>query len=325
MKKISTLLIIFVILMFFGITIYKYTFYNKKDNIDLKFITHALKDNYMVMKTDDSISDIEKYKDNIIEENVFSSDFYYIDDKESINGEVLIDNNKYLYIVDKNKREKYKLSNIKFKTLYTKNFAYSEVAFFLISEDFKLYMLKINSIDIKKAIISKIETPFAVKNFTNLEFNSDYYRNGSNLFVLSDKGKINDVSSVLKYDENIMSIYNKYYVFGDNTMTNVWGNILKDKNNIDYKMKFFFVTKEEVIENNNNRGLIITDDDRLIYLDDTNKIIYEYHSKIKNINYEGRGYPQEGGKLTITFENKTSLSYTAACTNYYCIKNYLDE
>lgn len=322
MNKKKKLLIIFIAIVLFLlviITICTFSIYKKPNfNNEEQFLSHNLSENFKIIEDDSEITDENKYKENIIYEDVKSVNYNFLDEKKSISGKVVIDENGYLYITDDINKKVNKLANFKFKSIYYKKFQYSTVLFFIISDDLKLYMLNINNNDINTAIIKEYSLPFKITNFTNLEFTSDYYMNSSTLFVLSDNKNIFDITSTLKYDKSIKSIYNKYFVFNDNTITNIFGNILKDKNGKDYKLKYFFVTDETIIDGNYNKGLIITEDNKLIFLDDSNQTIYEYKKIVKEVRYSG-GYPQVNSKLIIVFNDNSNLIYNASCTNYYCI------
>ena len=318
MKKNIIILLSLLLLILIVLTFNKYRFDNKREK-DL-FTYHSVSNIKKLIETDDTISDKEKYGDRIVTEDLLSINYSFFDKEKSISGKIYIDNDKYLYITDINDNINYKVSNVKFKTMFKKDYKYDAILIYLISEDLRLYSFELDNNNIKNSFVTKVNINYNAINFVNVDFKSDIYDSSSTLFILDDSGNIFDVTSGLKYNDKISVIYNKYFIYEDNTISNVYGNLLKDSKGKDYKVKYFFVVDKKIISNNFNTGIIITEDNKLIYLDDANKKIYEYQGKIKGVSFKGE-YPYIASKLIITFVDNSTLTYNALCGDYYCLND----
>ena len=320
MKKNNNILIALIIViacLLIYLTLYKKSI-KKESNY---FVPHELEKHRKFDTNIDKSSIYQKYKDNILFDDLLSIDYNFYKNEQSITGKIYIGEDKKLYISDTNNNIVHKVSNINFKTLFKKEYVYDSILIFLISEDLELYSFELKSDDIKESFIVKNKTDNKVLNFVNIDFTSDLYGISSTLFILDEENKLFDITSNLVYDNKIVSLYNKYFVFSDNTLTDVNGYFLEDINSNKYKIKYFFIASEEIYKDNFNRGLIITEDNRLIFLNDLNEIVYEYNKKIKNINYEGN-HPYVLSKLSIIFEDDSVLNYSAACSEYFCINKF---
>lgn len=321
MKKFLLSVLLLILIMFFaGLTIFRLGFYKEKPYYFTKII---LKDNYENLLQTDML-DKDTYKDNIIMENILTTEYNYFHNSKSITGTIYIGENKSLYITDINENLTYEVSTIKFRTMYTKKYNYEDGLYvFLISEDNKLYFMELTDNDIKKAVVKEAYTSLKVINFVDLDFKGDIYKTANTLLVLSTDGNIYDATSGIRYDKTIKMLYNNIYAFSDNSIVNLWGKMYKDTNGKKYKLKYIFLTYDDNDFSGKNTILIITDDNKLLYLDDNFNRVYEFNVKVKDVMFN-LNHPYLKGNLSITFEDDSYLNLNASCNEYYCV-NEFDE
>ena len=322
MKKKLIYIIIIVFIALIGLTIYKYKYKVYEKNKNNYFFSDTIPE-----KTKNNIVYSEKkdqdiYKEYIITNDLKEVEYTYIDNNKSITGKIYIDDNKNLYITDIVNKKIYKPSDYKFKTLHKRENDYNEVNVYLISEDNNLFLLTLSSGEIKTSKVKPIFESKKVYNFVNLSYKSDIYKNGSSLFVLADDGNIYDVKTEIRYNSDIISMYDKFYVLKDKTMIDMWGRTYVDSNKNPYKIKYVFsATKNKIIDK--ETIMIITSDNKLLYIIYGDNNVHEFNKKIKDVKFDGNKIARKS-KLKIIFENDYKIEFDAACNKYFCI-NEIEE
>ncbi len=327
MKNKLIYVIIFLFVILIGITIYKYKVYDKNEK--KHYFIPMMPSNMRSprVKVTSNVKEEEKdkdtYKDLIIKENILEIEYTYIDNNKSITGKIYIDDNKNLYITDIVNKKIYKPSNVKFKTMFKKDYQYKNIYIYLISEDNNLYFLQLTNNDINKTSVTQIFMPGKIYNFTKLEYTLDAFPNSNSLFVLADDDNVYDVATLIRYNKNILSMFDDFYVYDDNTITDVYGNVIVDKDNNLYKIKYAFVTFDNNTFSGSNTKLIITDNNDLIYEKDNAQVMGLFNKKVKDISFDEK-VVGKAGKLIITFKDNYKIKLDAACNKYFCI-NKLEE
>ena len=321
MKKKLIYIIIIVFIALIGLTIYKYKVYEKNKNnyFFSDTIPEKTKNNIVYSEKKDQ----EIYKEYIITNDLKDVEYRYIDNNKSITGKIYIDDNKNLYITDIVNKKIYKPSNVKFKTMFKKDYPYKNIYIYLISEDNNLYFLQLNDNDINKTSVTQIFMPGKIYNFTKLEYTLDAFPNSNSLFVLADDDNVYDVATLIRYNKNILSMFDDFYVYDDNTITDVYGNVIVDKDNNLYKIKYAFVTFDNNTFSGSNTKLIITDNNDLIYEKDNAQVMGLFNKKVKDISFDEK-VVGKAGKLIITFKDNYKIKLDAACNKYFCI-NEIEE
>ena len=320
MKKKLIYIIIIVFIALIGLTIYKYKVYEKNKNnyFFSDTIPEKTKNNIVYSEKKDQ----EIYKEYIITNDLKDVEYTYIDNNKSITGKIYIDDNKNLYITDIVNKKIYKPSNVKFKTMFKKDYPYNNIYIYLISEDNNLYFLQLNDNDINKTSVKQIFMPGKIYNFTKLEYTLDAFPNSNSLFVLADDGNIYDVKTEIRYNSDIISMYDKFYVLKDKTMIDMWGRTYVDSNKNPYKIKYVFsATKNKIIDK--ETIMIITSDNKLLYIIYGDNNVHEFNKKIKDVKFDGNKIARKS-KLKIIFENDYKIEFDAACNKYFCI-NEIEE
>ena len=327
MKNKLIYVIIFLFVILIGITIYKYKVYdkNEKKHYFIPMMPSNMKSPRV--KVTSNVKEEEKdkilYKEYIITDDLKEIEYTYIDNNKSITGKIYIDDNKNLYITDIVNKKIYKPSNVKFKTMFKKDYQYKNIYIYLISEDNNLYFLQLTNNDINKTSVTQIFMPGKIYNFTKLEYTLDAFPNSNSLFVLADDGNVYDVATLIRYNKNILSMFDDFYVYDDNTITDVYGNVIVDKDNNLYKIKYAFVTFDNNTFSGSNTKLIITDNNDLIYEKDNAQVMGLFNKKVKDISFDEK-VVGKAGKLIITFKDNYKIKLDAACNKYFCI-NKLEE
>jgi len=202
-KIILIILLLATILLLACVTFYKFINTNneeQKGEVKEDFISGNVSE--IVKNPITSDLDKDKYAENIIKEAKKATEYNYFDNKESITGQIYIGDDKYLYITDTNKNSTHRVSTIKFKTMYVKEFNYTNGIYIaLISEDNKIYCMELAGNDISKAIVVPAHTSIKeVTNFTNVNIKTDMFGDSTTMFVLSGDGNIYDVASSIDGD-----------------------------------------------------------------------------------------------------------------------------
>lgn len=321
MKKIIISIILILILFISAITIYKFKYFKEEEKH--YYVNFEIKNKKKDLVDSDVLDNIT-YKDKIITENLLSTNYNFFDDKQSITGKIYIDEkDKNLYITDEVSDSIFKVATTKFKTMYVKDYEYETIYIYLISEDDKLYFLELSESDITKVHLEEITVNYKITNFVDLDFESDMYQPGNTIFVLAENGKIYDIGSATRYREDITSIFNNIYVYGDKTMSNVYGYMLEDGNNNYYKIKNVLYITEKGDFLDENTLVIITEDNKLLLLEGDGSYVYEFDQKIKNINSDIK-YPYVDGNITITFEDEYKVDLVGRCSQYYCMNEFVE-
>jgi len=324
-KIILIILLLATILLLACVTFYKFINTNneeQKGEVKEDFISGNVSE--IVKNPITSDLDKDKYAENIIKEAKKATEYNYFDNKESITGQIYIGDDKYLYITDTNKNSTHRVSTIKFKTMYVKEFNYTNGIYIaLISEDNKIYCMELAGNDISKAIVVPAHTSIKeVTNFTNVNIKTDMFGDSTTMFVLSGDGNIYDVASGIRYNENIISLYNRLYAFENATMTNVFGEQLQDKNKQNYKIKYiFFVEEKDNKFMGNNKMIVITQDNKLVLMDNDVYNIYEYDKKVKDIKFDKK-LPYTEGNLEIVFEDDYKVNLKASSNEYFSLNKF---
>lgn len=319
-KKIILLITLLVIIIIFivSLTIYKFIIYDVEKNyyIWTRIETRKKYENY----EDELDKDI--YKDYIIEEDKNKIEYTILDDSKSIKGNVYIGNDKCLYISDWINNLTYKISTIKFKTMYAKDIDYkSGIYIYLISNDNKLYYYFLETNNIKDGIINEIVMPYDVVGFTTLDLTRDAFETKNTLFILASDGNVYDVTGEIRYNKKVKSLYGNLYVFDDNTMTNQFWNVLEDENKNPYKIKYVFETFEDNEFTGENTKIIITDNNEMLVLNDDMEYVYKFSRKVKRVVFDVND-PYVKGNLKLTFDDNSYADLRAECNQYYCVNDF---
>lgn len=307
------------LLLLMSLTFYKYKLYDLNKSLNM-FNRYPIENVKKEINNSDFVLDKEKYKNKIVNEELLSIDYNKFDNETSIFGKIYIDVNKHLYITDSNKNLSYKISDIKFKTIFQRDYPFQHINIFLLSESNELYILLLRNNDIKKVELTKIKTNFKIEAFADVNLKQDVFGSGRLIFALSEDGNIYDGISGIRYNENIISLYNKFYVFEDNTISTTYGNLLKDNKGNDYKIKYVFSTFDDNEFSPPRSILLVTNENKILYVDDENKYIFEYNKTVKNIIFSEKE-PYKESKLEIVFEDENKIRLNAACNYYFCINN----
>jgi len=322
MKKKLIILIILIGLFIAFISINKIVYLQKKQDRDNFYEYNEIKKR-REKNNDDEINDLIVYSDNIIKNDLLSINYSFFHKTKSITGKIFIDSNKNLFITNTNENQTKKISTVKFRTLYAKEYEYDGIFVYLISEDNKLYLLSLEDNNIDNVIIDEITLDRKVMNFVDINFKSDIYEPGNTLFILCDNNKIYDIGSATRYSEDITSVFNSIYIYEDKTMSNVYGQMLEDKNGEYYKIKYVFYTLNDTDIVGKDKVIIITEDNRFLYLNDEMIYVYEFSEKVKSVKFDTY-YPYVNGNLNIVFENNYKLEIKADCTEYYCVNKFAE-
>lgn len=315
MKKLIVILLIAVVLFLGGITYYKFGYKNNINSEDESFVQIDIdKKN---IKNEDSKTDKETYSSNIINDIIKTYDYKLETEKEGITGKIYIDNNNKLHITCNELNTSKRLSNVDFKTMYyTDEENIGILLVYLISNDNKLYMLSLTSTDIEKTLLKEVQTSYKVMNFTNLTFNMNEYSVPFSIIVLGDDDNMYEPLYEVRYNNTIKMIDNTYYVYGDNTIANIYGNMLRNNENDYYKIKYYIYFTYGTSLFPNTESIIITDDNKIIYLNSVYDKLYIYNKTIKKLSYELTNNYNEV-KLKIELSDNSKINVTANYTNYY--------
>lgn len=314
MKK-RILIVLLVLVVLFLCSVLFYTFFMYGEDVNEIYSTITIEDEKKEVETSET-TDKELYNNNIIYDEVKSYDYELIMDDDSIYGTIYIDDDGYLYISDKKNIDTYQISDVKFKTLYRDEDTNGILKLYALSNEGTIYYIFLNELDITKIDINLVETDFTITNFTDIKFKSMYGINLMNIIVLAEDNNIYEARTGIRYNSNVISLNEQYYVFSDNTIANSYGNMLKDSDGNYYKIKYYIQ-----INNNSNfeniNSLIITENNELLYKEDNSNSLYVYNSLIKDINYVIGEDSYNKVDLKLTFENGTNIDILGYYTDYY--------
>lgn len=237
----------------------------------------------------------EKYKDNIINENILSYEYEIIQSESVLYGKVYIDKDGYLYITDELKNAKRKLNDVKFKTLY-KEISTNRLNVYALSNSGIVYKILLETTNMEDVKFHKIDFDKKIVKFTSLLIRMT----GSNtvgLVVLCDDDKMYDVETKLLYQEEYTKLYDKYIVYSDNTVSTLNGDMLVGYDHKNIKLVGYVQFNEDIFREKPEIGLITTNDD-LVFLQDE-KHLYIYNKEIKSIEQI------DGEKIQIIYKDNT--------------------
>lgn len=322
MKNKLIIVIVILIVFIIGLSIYKFGNYNNE--VNTHYFVSSEMNKYRYENNNAEVLDNVTYKDEIINDNVLSMEYRFFHDTQSIIGKIYIGTDKYLYITDTNKNSTYRVSTVKFKTIYYNEYEYSKgIYVWLLSESNKIYLMSLESNDITKAEVISLDDEEEYTNFVNLRFREDLFPSGNTIFLLDKNGNIYELYSGFRYRTDIISLYSRMYICSDGTITNSNGMLAQDKNGDSYKIKYIFDTYQNNKFIPDYKIIVITEDNRFIYFDDDMETVYEFSKKVKDLNFDVN-YPYKEGNLKITFEDEYNVDLKASCNQYFCV-NYSEE
>lgn len=296
-KTVIAILFIFVLYL----TYYKYfTLRIEKPNVDINENNDDSKGSTFKVNNYD-IDYKNEYKENIITTLQTDVSFAFIMDNKNIKGKIYIKKDGNIYIINDETKVERQLSDKKFITLYDA----SEIglSIFALTDDGKVYRIDLIDTDISRADIKLVYSSSKILNFTNLKFKE--YNDFSNfsIIVFLENGKMIDINSKLEYHEEIISIFDKYLIFEDSTISDYQGVLLVDKSNKRFEVKSVILPYDDSIKPKENPNvLIITTNDKLIYLlDEGNTYIHE--SSIKKISKNDKN------EISIVFEDDSKIDF----------------
>ena len=213
MKNKLIYVIIFLFVILIGITIYKYKVYDKNEK--KHYFIPMMPSNIRLprVKVTSDVKEEEKdkilYKEYIITDDLKEIEYTYIvNNDESITGKIYIDDNKNLYITDIVNKKIYKPSNVKFKTMFKKDYPYNNIYIYLISEDNNLYKIKYAFVTFDNNTFSGSNTKLIITDNNDLIYEKD----NAQVMGLFNK-KVKDIS----FDEKVVGKAGKLIItFKDN-------------------------------------------------------------------------------------------------------------
>lgn len=288
-RKIVIFLLIVVVILLLSATYLNFFYSPKEDeNIGYRFDLGS--------KVEfPNINYSEKYKDNIINENILSYEYEIIQSESVLYGKVYIDKDGYLYITDELKNAKRKLNDVKFKTLY-KEISTNRLNVYALSNSGIVYKILLETTNMEDVKFHKIDFDKKIVKFTSLLIRMT----GSNtvgLVVLCDDDKMYDVETKLLYQEEYTKLYDKYIVYSDNTVSTLNGDMLVGYDHKNIKLVGYVQFNEDIFREKPEIGLITTNDD-LVFLQDE-KHLYIYNKEIKSIEQI------DGEKIQIIYKDNT--------------------
>ena len=321
-KKILIFIIIVLVIFISFLSIYKFNGDNSVVNTDLAFTTLNPKNKKIDLKYDYEL-DEEKYKEYILDDVKTINFTMYRNDK-SVEGRIYIDNEKKLHITDDLLNYDNTISNLKVKTIKAdENDMFDAMYVYLITEDKKLFYMSLKSNNVYDAEIYEIFTNRPVLGFSDISYENDISPSSNTLFVLCDDGNIYEVSSGLRYHENIKLIFDNIMIYEDNTISNVYGGMFEDENGKYYKIKYIFNVAQSDTFLGKEVLIIITEDNEAIIAlkPDRYMEIHVADTKVKTVEFEPK-FPFVLGKLTLVFENGKRFELQANCSTYFCINEF---
>lgn len=310
-KKIFLFILILIIILLCGLTVYKFLIAKEKKVEEFKNITLELKKEDLV--TDKKDKDL--YSANIINDIVKRKNYELVIKDKGINGDIYIDVDSNLYINDNNSNI-YKISSLSFKALYKIDEFNGLLNLYALSNDGKLYNIFLNSLDIKSTVITEIAKSFKITNFTNIKINDPYSYFNTNIVVLSENGNMYEPRTGLRYTNKLITFMGQYYVFEDNTIANSSGKLLKNGDNY-YKIKYYLSFMENNSPFKDVNSIVLTEDNKIIYCIENSDVLKVYNKTIKNIEYKIDEKEYKTVKLKITFTDNSIMNLDSIYTEYY--------
>lgn len=317
MKKTIVISILILSVFVIGLSIYKFKYYDTNHNYSFDCIDIENRKRDIVYS--DKL-DSETYANNIIIDNILSINYSSKYDGKTIEGTAYIGEDKYLYLSNTSSINPYRVDTIKFKTMYMNDYQYNDlyVIIYLLSENNELYFLELTENDVEKAHLEIIESNAEFTNFVDISYNMDKFKTSNTLFMLGSNGWIYDIGSASRYDKDVISIFDILYVYSDKTMSNIYGNMLEDKEGNYYKIKYVFYTSGDNNLIEANPIIIITEDNKLLCIYGDMSYVYELNMRVKKVNFTGIN-PYIIDNLQIILENGHQFDFNAFCSEYYCV------
>lgn len=315
MKKI-VLIILIVLMTLFTIFIVYYGITKQKSDKE------ALKTSYPIVVDEEKKEitteklDKEVYASNIINDMVTSFSYDLVDGEYSIYGQVYIKNG-YLYIYNERNNIVKQISNDTIRTLLISENSSSLLSFLAIAEKGKVYYYSFSNLDIDDYYFYEYKNDFYATNFTNLNFKTLYGTPRLNQIVLASDGKMYDIKTGIRYNDKIISLEDRYYIYEDNTIANTWGDLIKDDGKY-LKIKYFIETLYDDRPYKEINAIVITEDNKLIYAKDNSNSVYIARFKVKEITFEEA--ENDSKKILIIFEDGSRINFTGYCGDYYYLK-----
>lgn len=312
MKKCIITLIIVLILFIGVLSINKYLY--EKNNY---YFTIYKIDKTKTITVED-MDKQDKYIKAINKIDSLSCDYdYYIDKK--ISGKIYISSDKFLYISNDEIKQDHVISDIKFKSIYPSSYIYQKsIRFYAISEENSLYLISLSDNDINSIKLEKLSGYYT--NFVDVETKQDKYKSDDLIFALGKGKYIYNVTNGMLYLPTTISLYNKIYVYEDNTMTNREGKLIADGNGNPYKIKYIFNVVVEDIFIENTSYIVVTEDNKFLYFNEDMTEVYESNRKIDNIEFT-KYDPYISGLLTLTLDMNSKNYFGVQCNEYYCVND----
>ena len=244
---------------------------------------------------------MSKYKDSIIYEVNSQISYSLTDEKYSLYGKIFIGKNKKLYISNEIIGEGYLLLDDNIKSIYkNEDDSIYGFVFYVLTENGKVYEIHLYSTDITKKEINEISLPSKAKYFTNAKVKSYFGYSTSGVVVMCEDNNMYYVPSGVMYSENIINIFDKYFIYEDHAITNSNRKTLVDSNGKYYYVDMIFMAKSPVSNLEYSPSILIfTEDDKLIYMIDDSKVL-EYESKVDKLDYLNNG-------ISIKFKNGKTI------------------
>jgi len=314
--KNKILITLTIIIFLFVIFVIYYGKTEQKKDKELLLLPYSIvvEENKKEINTEKLDNDL--YFDNIIKEIVTNYKYDLVYGENSIYGQVYIKNG-YLYIYDERNDIANKISNDLMKTLLIRENNSAVLSFYALSEKGKVYYYSFSNLDIDDYYFYEYKNDFFATNFTNLNFKTLYDIPRLNMIVLANNGKMYDIKTGIRYNDKIISLDEKYYVYEDNIIANTWGNLIKDDGEY-LKIKYFVETPNEDRPYKDVDAIVITEDNKLIYSKDNSNSIYKARFKVKEITFEES--ENDSKKVLIIFEDGSRINFTGYCGDYYYLK-----
>jgi len=310
-KKIFLFVLILIIILLCGLTVYKFLIAKEKKAVEFNSVTLELKKEDLATENKDK----DLYSSNIINDITKSYNYELIDNDKGITGSVYINDDSILYIKDNNSNV-YKISDVYFKTLYKTDDFTGFLGLYALSNDGKLYYIFLNNVDIKSTVITEIPTSFKITNFTNIKINNPYSYFNTNIVILSENGNMYEPKTGIRYTNKLITFMGQYYVFEDNTIANSSGKLLKNGDNY-YKIKYYLSFMENNSPFKDTHSIILTEDNKLIYCIENSDELKVYNKTIKKIEYKVDEKQYKTVKITISFTDNSIINLNAIYTEYY--------
>ena len=254
--------------------------------------------------------DLDKYQDSIVVNypdkvyNTYTIDIHAINNK--FYNELYMENNN-LYIKDSNdSKERELITNVE-HLMYSKS---DDVIFiYVLTNNNDIYTFNIDGTKSNEIEIKKVNNKIRVKNFTKFIVNSYLDKEISDFIVIGTDDKLYYMPNEILYEPEMLDVENKYIVYKDSTLAKYTGEMLVDKNNIEFKIKNIFIVKNSDID------LIGKPD--VVFINTNNNIMYVHNDKIYIYNKKIKNIKNVNDKLEIIFKDNTHMNCEIETDNRY--------